>query len=224
MANNLFSIDLVQVAILWSIAALSIICSINSRGFFRQLVSWLIVIAVIIVAAFFSYLKFESIRQEIGFREFVPDSTVANHDSTATANQDSTPSTLDEFASANYLSAEKQLMENVVAISDSILSFPKWQEINSQGIEKREYYESKALFLRNSSMNFYRQIRKLSPPGEKKQSYDLLLAAADNLRLAGYEVHRQFGLEADSLGESVSKARESANLAKLVISTITNKE
>ncbi|MDR2582304.1 MAG: hypothetical protein LBC75_02355 [Fibromonadaceae bacterium] len=218
MANNLFSIDLVQVAILWSIAALSIICSINSRGFFRQVVSWLIVIAVVVVAAFFSYLKFESIRQEIGVKEFVPDTTVA-------ANQDSTPlSSVDDFASANYLSAEKQLMENVVAISDSILSFPKWQDINSQGIEKREFYESKALFLRNSSMNFYRQIRKLSPPSEKKQSYDLLLAAADNLRLAGYEIHRQFGLEADTLGESVNKARESASLAKLVVSTITNKE
>jgi len=78
--------------------------------------------------------------------------------------------------------------------------------------------------LRNNSMNFYRQIRKLSPPSEKKQSYDLLLAAADNLRLAGYEIHRQFGLEADTLGESVNKARESASLAKSVVSTITSKE
>jgi len=218
MANNIFSIDLVQVAILWSIAGLSIICSINARGFFRQLVSWLIAIAVIVAASFFSYVKLQSIRQEIGFKEIVPDTTVAT-------DKDSTPlNAVDGFATANYLSAEKQLMENVVAISDSILSFPKWQDINSQGIEKREYYESKALFLRNSSMNYYRQIRKLSPPGEKKQSYDLLLAAADNLRLAGYEIHRQFGLEADTLGESVNKARESAGLAKLVISTITNKE
>jgi hypothetical protein len=172
---------------------------------------------VIVAAAFFSYLKLESIKQEIGIKEFVSDSTGANRDSTPV-------NTVDEFASANYLSAEKQFMENVVAISDSILSFPKWQDINSQGIERREYFESKALFLRNSSMNFYRQIRKLSPPGEKKQSYDLLLAAADNLRLAGYEIHRQFGLEADTLGESVSKARECANLAKSVVSTITNKE
>jgi len=218
MANNFFSIDLVQVAILWSIAGLSVICSINARGFFRQLVSWLIVIAVIVSASFFSYLKLQSIRQEIGFKEFVPDTTAA-------VDKDSTPiNAVDGFANANYLFAEKQLMENVVAISDSILSFPKWQEINSQGIEKREYYESKALFLRNSSMNYYRQIRKLSPPGERKQSYDLLLAAADNLRLAGYEIHRQFGLEADTLGESVNKARESASIAKLVISTITNKE
>jgi len=218
MSNNLFNIDLVQVAILWSIAALSIICSINSRGFFRQLISWFMTIAVIVAASFFSYLKLESIRQEIGFKELVQDTTVV-------ANKDSTPvNVVDEFASANYVSAEKQLIENVAAISDSILSFPKWQEINSQGIEKREFYESKALFLRNSSMNFYRQIRKLSPPGEKKQSYDLLLAAADNLRLAGYEIHRQFGLEADTLGESVNKARESASLAKLVVSTITNKE
>jgi hypothetical protein len=218
MANNLFSIDLVQVAILWSVAGLSIICSINARGFFRQLVSWLIVIAVIVAASFFSYVKLQSIRQEIGFKEIVPDTTAA-------VDKDSTPvNAMDGFATANYLSAEKQLMENVVAISDSILSFPKWQDISSQGIEKREYYESKALYLRNSSMNYYRQIRKLSPPGEKKQSYDLLLAAADNLRLAGYEIHRQFGLDADTLGESVSKARESASLAKLVISTITNKE
>jgi len=215
MVNNLFNIDLVQVAMLWSIAALSIICSINSRGFFRQLVSWLIVIALIVAASFFSYLKLESIRQEIGLKEFASDTTKANRDSTPM---------VDELANANYLFAEKQLMENVAAISDSILSFPKWQDINSQGVEKREYYENKALFLRNSSMNYYRQIRNLSPPSERKQSYDLLLAAADNLRLAGYEIHRQFGLETDTLGESVSKARESASLAKLVISTITNKE
>ncbi|MDR2593538.1 MAG: hypothetical protein LBC87_02055 [Fibromonadaceae bacterium] len=217
MANNLFSIDLVQVAILWSIAALSVICSINANGFFRQLVSWLIVIALIVAASFFSYLKLESIRQEIGFKEFAQDTTGANRDTTPV-------NTVDEFATANYIFAEKQLMESIAAVSDSILSFPKWQEINSQGIEKREYYESKALFLRNNSMNFYRQIRKLSPPSEKKQSYDLLLAAADNLRLAGYEIHRQFGLEADTLGESVNKARESASLAKLVVSTITSKE
>jgi len=218
MANNIFSIDLVQVAIFWSIAGLGIICSVNARGFFRQLVSWLIAIAIIVAASFFSYVKLQSISQEIGFNGIVPDTTVS-------ADKDSTPiNAMDGFATANYLSAEKQLMENVVAISDSILSFPKWQDINSQGIEKREYYESKALFLRNSSMNYYRQIRKLSPPGEKKQSYDLLLAAADNLRLAGYEIHRQFGVEADTLGESVNKARESASLAKLVISTITNKE
>jgi len=215
MANNLFNIDLVQVAMLWSIAALSIICSINSRGFFRQLVSWLIVIALIVAASFFSYLKLESIRQEIGIKEFAQDTTRANRDSTPV---------VDELASANYLFAEKQLMENVAAISDSILAFPKWKEINSQGAEKREYYENKALFLRNSSMNYYRQIRNLQPPSERKQSHDLLLAAADNLRLAGYEIHRQFGLEADTLGESVNKARESASLAKLVVSTITNKE
>jgi len=216
MTNNLFSIDLVQVAILWSIAALSVICSINASGFFRQLISWLIVIAIIVAASFFSYLKLESIRQEIGFKEYVSDSNKASRDST-TVNTN-----IDGLA--NYLFAEKQLIEGVAAISDSILSFPKWQDINSQGIEKREYYESKALFLRNSSMNFYRQIRNLSPPSEKKQSYDLLLAAADNLRLAGYEIHRQFGVEADTLGESVSRARESASLAKLVVSTITNKE
>jgi hypothetical protein len=214
MANNLFNIDLVQVATLWGIAGLSIICSINARGFFRQLVSWLIVLAIIVAASFFSYLKLEFVKQEIGFKEFTSDTTETDN---------STPAnTVDELASANYLSAEKQLMENVAEISDSILSFPKWQDIYSQGIEKRENFESKALFLRNSSMNFYRKIRNLSPPGEKKQSYDLLLAAADNLRLAGYEVHRQFGLEADTIGEGINKARERASLAKSVISTIAN--
>jgi hypothetical protein len=217
MANNLFNIDLVQVAILWGIAGLSVISSINARGFFRQLVSWLIVIAIITASSFFSYLKLESVKQEIGFKEFIPDSTDTNQNLTSA-------NAADEFVNANYLSAEKQFMESIVAISDSILSFPKWQDIHLQGIEKREIFESKALFLRNSSMNFYRQIRNMLPPSDKKQSYDLLLAAADNLRLAGYEIHRQFGVEADTSGEGISKARERASLAKSVISTITNKE
>ena len=219
MGNNLFNIDLVQVSILWSIAGLSVICSINARGFFRQLVSWLIVFAIIAAAALFSYLKIESVKQEIGFKEFVPDSAAAE-----TSLNSAFGDTASESASANYLSVEKQLLESLMAISDSVLSFPKWQNIYSQGIEKREIYESKALFLRNNSMNLYRQIRNLSPPAQKKQSYDSLLAAADNLRLAGYEIHHQFGLESDTLGESINKACERAGLAKSVISTIINKE
>jgi hypothetical protein len=46
----------------------------------------------------------------------------------------------------------------------------------------------------------------------------------DNLRLAGYEIHSQFGLETDTLGESISRARERARQAKLVFSTIINEE
>lgn len=216
----MFSIDLIQVVTLWCLAGMGVISAINASGLAKQIVSWLIVIAITVAAIFFSYMKVETVKQEIGLNEIkseprqnaVPDSNSA------------TARIVNDSSGENYLFAERQLLANILTISDSILSFPKWQSIVSQGIEKREYYENKALFLRNNSMNYYRQTRSLSPPTSKKESYDSLLAAADNLRLAGYEVHYQFALESDTLGETINKARERASQAKSLISTITGKE
>ncbi|MCL2282515.1 MAG: hypothetical protein FWC26_04275, partial [Fibromonadales bacterium] len=169
----------------------------------------LLVAVMATVAATFSYLKFEDYTQEIGIAQ-KPE-----------ASQQS--STSDSLI-ANYVLAEKQMLKNVIAVADSILSFPQWSAIYSLGVEKREDFASKALFLRNKSMNFYRQIRSLPVPNEKKQSYDSLLEVADNLRLAGYEIHYQFSLESDAVGESIAKAREYANQVKSAVSIIMNKE
>ncbi len=207
--------NLVQVVILWCVTGVGIICAMNARGLLRQLVSWFIVIAMIATAAFFSYMKIESVKQEIGLTSALDTRPVMSF---APANRGN------DTLAASYTVAEKQIFESIIAISDSIIAFPNWKDIYSQGIEKRENFESKALFLRNKSMNSYRQIRNLTPPDDKKPSYDTLLAAAENLRLAGYEVHYQFSLEADTLGESIIKAREYASQVKSVVFSIMNKE
>jgi hypothetical protein len=213
----MFSIDLVQIAILWSIVGLSIVCAINARGFFRHLISLLITVAIAVVAVLLSYMKFEDIKQGIGLKPACPETSAV---SAADSSADSLSSAVSDSASVNYISAEKQLIDEATVILDSIISFPKWEDIRSQGPAKRETFENKALFLRNKSTSSYRQIRNLAPPSDKKDSYDSLLAAAENLRLAGFEIHQQFGLEADSLGESMSKAREHAGAAKITISNI----
>ena len=198
---------------------MSVICAINARGLFRQLVSWAIVIGIAGAAAFFSYLGFETVKQDMGLS-----APLAASSNSEAASSSAAENIENDSIMANYVAAEKQLLENIAVVSDSILAFPNWKNIYMQGIEKRENYESKARFLRNRSADSFRQIRALTPPGEKSQSYDLLLAAADNLRLAGYEIHHQFGLEADTLGENFDKARKHASQAKSIISTITGKE
>ncbi|MDR3000313.1 MAG: hypothetical protein LBU89_03520 [Fibromonadaceae bacterium] len=212
----MINVDLVQVAILWCIVGLSIICAINARGFLRQIISWLIVVAMVATAAFFTYLEFETVKREIGLSgPSIPQLDVPVPNLNASAGDSLT---------TDYLAAEKQLLDGVMTIADSVLSFPDWKNILSQGIERRENFESKALALRNRSMNSYSQIRNLRPPPERRPAYDSLLAAADNLRLAGYEVHYQFRLENDAFGESLAKARERASRVKTVISSIINKE
>ncbi|MDR1812201.1 MAG: hypothetical protein LBQ87_05200 [Candidatus Fibromonas sp.] len=218
----MFSIDLIQIAILWSIAGLGFICAINARGFFRQVVSWLIVISMAVIAVFFSYIKFETVKQETGFSEKESSSSSTVSSSSSTSNS-AEASEMDSI-SASFFAARRQLIQDAIVISDLVMSFPNWKSIYSQGIENREGFESKALSLRNRSANSYRQIRALVPPEAEKQSYDSLLAATDNLRLAGYEIHSQFGLEADTLGENISRARERAKQAKLVFYTIINEE
>ena len=198
---------------------MSMICAINARGLFRQLVSWAIVIGIAGAAAFFSYLGFENVKQDMGLSTPLSASSTSAEASSSSAAE----SIESDSIIASYVAAEKQLLESIATVSDSILAFPSWKNIYSQGIEKRENYESKARFLRNRSADSFRQARNLKPPSEKSQSYDLLLAATDNLRLAGYEIHHQFGLESDTLGENFDKARKHASQVKSIISTITGK-
>jgi len=200
----MFSIDIIQVAMLWCIAGLTLVCAINSRGVIRAVVSGIITFAIVVTSVFFSYMKIDSVKQEIGLGE-------------ATSVSSSSSERAVESQTAGCSPVEKQILEDVIAISDSILSFPKLKYINAQGIEKREIFESKALSLRNRSMDSYRQVRNLlGPGGEKSCYYDLLLAAADNLRLAGYETHSLFGQENDSVGDSLNKAAVYAAQAKAV--------
>jgi hypothetical protein len=166
--------------------------------------SGLITFAIIITAIFFSYMKYDSVKREIGFGETISDSSSSSEKAV-------------ESKTASCSPMEKRILEEVIAISDSILAFPKLKYINTQGIEKREIFESKALSLRNRSMDSYRQVRSLFGPGDEKSCYyDLLLAAADNLRLAGYETHSLFGHENDNAGDSLNKAAVYAAQAKAV--------
>jgi len=214
----MIGVELVQVSILWCIAGLACISALNARGLFRQLVSWAIAAMIIATAMFFSYMKVENVKAEIGFTE--PASPIRDSVASSSSGSDVIVDTLVE----GYSATEKHLIANIMEIANDILAFPEWPAIQAQGIEKREGFESRARFLRNKSMDSYRQIRGLTPPSEKKLSYDILLAAADNLRLAGYEVHNQFGQDSDVFGESIAKARERAIQIKSTVSTIANKE
>jgi len=215
----MIGVSLIQVAILWSVTGLGVICAINARGLFRQLVSWAIVIGIAAAAVFFSYMGFETVKQDIGLSS--PEAATSSSDASSSSAAEDIEN---DSIIASYIAAEKQLLENIIVVSDSILAFPNWKDIYSQGLEKRENYESKARFLRNKSTDSYRQIRNLTPPSDKRESYDLLLMAADNLQLAGYEIHHQFALETDTLGENFAKARKHASQVKTIISTITGKE
>jgi hypothetical protein len=200
----MFSIDVIQVAILWCIAGLALICTINSRNIFRVVASALITVAIIVTSVVFSYMKYDSVKRQIGLGKIT---TVSSSSSEKTV----------EGQTANCLPVEKRILEDAIAISDSILAFPKLKYINAQSIEKHEIFESKALSLRNKSMDSYRQVRNLFSSGDDKSCYyDLLLAAADNLRLAGYETHSLFGQENDSIGDSLNKAAVYAAQAKAV--------
>ena len=193
----MLNIDLVQVAILWCIAGLAFIGALNMRGFFRSLLSWLTAAAIFTVAVFFSYAYSKNV--------LAPEARFSFDESSSTEK---------DSVEKVYSSVEKQLLEQALAISDSILAFPKMKRINEQGIEKLETFQSKALSLRNKSMEIYRQVRSLILPAEEKTYHDLLLSAAENLRLAGYEVHRQFGQEQDNASDGLNKAAVHAAQAK----------
>jgi len=167
-------------------------------------VSAFITIAIIATAVFFSFMKYDSVKREVGLGETTSVSSSSSEKAV-------------ESQKASCSPVEKRILEEAIAISDSILAFPKLEYINTQGIENREMFESKALSLRNKSMDCYRQIRSLFGPGDEKSCYyDLLLAAADNLRLAGYETHSLFGQENDNAGDSLNKAAVYAAQAKAV--------
>jgi hypothetical protein len=200
----MFSVNFILVAILWSIAGLAFICAINSRGVLRAAVSTVITVAITVTAIIFSYMEYDSVKQQMGLGK-------------TTSTSSSSDEKAGEDKAVSCTAVEGHILEEAIAISDSILAFPKLKYINSQGIERRETFESKALSLRNKSMDSYRQVRNLFGSGDENLCYyDLLLAAADNLRLAGYETHNLFGQENDSIGDNQNKATVYATQAKAV--------
>ncbi|GHV15943.1 hypothetical protein AGMMS49938_15290 [Fibrobacterales bacterium] len=217
-------VQLAEIAILWSIAGLAFIGAVNSRGVLRVPVSWLLAIAITIIALFFSYLKFTVSPSQIFFSQASQQQTVREPqriEHSAGGEAVAASGDVQQDKANLYAGALGGVLRDAVETTNSILTFPKWDVIAREGVEKRESFESRALSLRNKSADIYRQIKNLNPPEQEKSSYDLLLVAADNLRLAGYEVHHQFGLEgAGNATDTGAAAEKAASKAKAVFTQI----
>jgi len=199
-------VDLVSVALMWCVGISALIQAVNARGHFRIAMSWILAAAIFAIAFFFSSLKAIDIRNLFSTDGPVqsvlqappPPPGQRNEDSihlrrAVSDMQDQNQDSLARF----YVSEASRLLKEARKCAESVEAFEVDGNLSSLSASKFEKEESRARSLRNQSSNLHRQARSLRNPGIWNDFQDDLVATMENLRLAGYEIHAQFGADED---------------------------
>ena len=224
--------ELIGLAILWSIGLLAVIQTINSRGAIRTAISGIITVILLLMACFFSYLKFE------GYGSFVspmlsPTSIIAANISANEAEfnkrtSDSTQNSMSSISndvgmSKNALNSPERYISSAEKIADEALSLVKEIEKfkalpNDIDEPSRETAESKALALRNATAKVNSKAAALFHPKSVSELHSKLVSATEGLRLAGYALHAYTTLEnaADKQAQFEQSKRQAAAAAESI--------
>lgn len=211
-------VDLVSVAILWSIGLLALIHAVNARGHFRIAITWILSLVIFALAFFFSSLKAIDLRNLFsgegpvqGVLQGPPpqappfQDSLRPHDSSKGA----------DFSGKEYRSLIETLLKQAKDCAQSISEFPSESAIRSMSASQFEKMESRARALRNQSSALHRQLHQNKAPEIWAPFHSDLVVAFENLRLAGYEIHALFGSEDPSmLTELQTKAQKHRQLAQ----------
>ncbi|MDR1759199.1 MAG: hypothetical protein LBR60_01585 [Fibrobacter sp.] len=177
---------LVNLAILWCLALLALVQSINARGIIRTSVSWIVSIVIIAVAVVFTYfhvVKYEELSK-------ILPSVLKNE--TSVEIKKVSPAAPAKTVSAYIASAQKLMAvaENEVRLMEDFKEFPA-----NISAETQEEEERKALSLRNQTAQTNQNAVGLFHPRSVSEVHQELVQATENLRLAGYSLHAYTGLD-----------------------------
>lgn len=188
--------DLINVAILWCIGLLALVQTLNARGAVRASLSGIVTVLILIVAAFFSYVKYSDYRELV-----VPGSEQSSAASILPQSSAAAPErdVAKENTVENYKSAAERLVSDALDNIKAINAFEKIPDDASESA--RETAESKALSIRNQTARINQQAVELFHPRSVSNLHSQLVRATENLRLSGYSLHAYTTLS-DSLKEA----------------------
>ena len=150
------SFDLISLAILWSIALLALIQTLNATGAIKAAISGIVTVIIFLMAIFFSFLKVEGygtfLSRELSPSAIIAANIAANEAMAKERAADSAKVSFDAKPATIELSSSAKKGETVV-ISEESLDIPMLEkEIKEIGYElvshTSEPYEKKGLFRR----------------------------------------------------------------------------
>ncbi|MBP5247927.1 MAG: hypothetical protein J6Z31_08745 [Fibrobacter sp.] len=200
------SFDLINLAILWSIAFLALIQTINATGAIKAAISGIITVIILVMAVFFSYMKIEGygtfVSRELSPTAIIAANIAANETMAKERAQDSAkaepkPAVIGMSSSATdkdainsverYVSSAEKIAEEALDFAAQIRSVDALPNDISE--PNREKAESKALALRNATAKVNSKAASLFHPRSVSELHQKLIRATENLRLAGYALH-----------------------------------
>lgn len=202
------SFDLISLAILWSIALLALIQTINATGAIKAAVSGILTVIILLLAVFFSYMKIEGygtfVSRELSPTAIIAANIAANETmareraaDSAKANASAKPAEIGFSSSEKnkdainsierYVSSAEKIAEEALDFAQQIGAMDALPNDISE--PNREKAESKALALRNSTAKVNGQAASLFHPRNVSELHQQLIRATESLRLAGYALH-----------------------------------
>lgn len=202
------SFDLINLAILWSIALLALIQTINATGAIKAAISGIITVVILVMAGFFSYMKIEGygtfVSRELSPTAIIAANIAANETmakeraaSNAKTKAEPKPAVIGMSSSVtdkDAINSIERYISSAEKIADEALDFAaQINEMNALPNDisepDREKAESKALALRNSTAKVNSKATSLFHPRSVSELHQQLIRATENLRLAGYALH-----------------------------------
>jgi hypothetical protein len=178
------------IAILWSIGALALILAINAKGAFRVALSWILTLAILGFALLFTSFK------GLDFAQVVAGDKPAPREM-----QRVRRAPVPDSVAAQVALQSAPLLEGAKLTAQAIADFPEG-DFGALAPKEREGWESHALALRNQSADLARQAQAL----RLKEA----ATTFESLRLAGYDVHAQFGADTITAPAFQRQAKELA--------------
>jgi len=230
------SFDLISLAILWSIALLALIQTLNATGAIKAAISGIVTIIIFLMAIFFSFLKVEGYGTFVS-RELSPSAIIAANIAanqamakeraadSAKATAEDKPATIGLSSSAKkealnsverYVSYAEKIADEALDLAGQIGDMEALPNDISE--PNREKAESKALAIRNSTAKVNGKASSLFHPRSLSELHQQLIRATESLRLAGYALHAYTTLEnaEDRKTQFEQSKRHAASAAKAI--------
>ena len=230
------SFDLISLAILWSIALLALIQTLNATGAIKAAISGIVTVIIFLMAIFFSFLKVEGYGTFLS-RELSPSAIIAANIAaneamakeraadSAKVSFDAKPATIELSSSAKKeaLNSVERYVSHAEKIADEALDLAaQIGDIdalpNDISEPNREKAENKALAIRNSTAKVNGKATTLFHPRSLSELHQQLIRATESLRLARDALHAYTTLEnaEDRKTQFEQSKRQAVSAAKAI--------
>lgn len=199
-------VNFTELAVIWAIALVAVLVSINARGSVRVTFSWVITTLIIGISVVVSTMKVSTFKQQLldGAASDAP--LVAPAPVAAPAEK---PAVAEQAPVAeapvvqesgdqikDYVESSQRIVGSALGLAGAIGAFDVTLLADLPDT-KYEQEQSRALSLRNQASSISRQVKSLRVPNRFTYIQADLDKATESLRLAGWAVHAYFGAEND---------------------------